>query len=106
MRATEYADTRVVTICAKTGRALLEIAGRQIDPENAEIHWRFAQVVDPYGLFPDVADECDCVGRCYFARAPGSRVWIEFGDLPVQTREALWMRLGRLSRIIEDEVPF
>ena len=63
MRATENADTRVVAIRAETWRALLEIAGHQIDPENAEIYWRFGQVVDPYGVYPDVPPECDCVGR-------------------------------------------
>ena len=70
MRATENADTRVVAIRAETWRALLEIAGREIDPENAEIYWRFGQVVDPYGVYPDVPPECDCVGRLYFARNP------------------------------------
>jgi hypothetical protein len=106
MRATENADTRVVAIRAETWRALLEIAGRQIDPENAEIYWRFGQVVDPYGVYPDVPPECDCVGRLYFARNPGSRVWVEFGDLPEATRQVLWIRAGRLPSIIDDEVPF
>jgi hypothetical protein len=43
IKPTENADTRFVTIRAKTWRALLEIAGRQIDPESAEVHWRFRQ---------------------------------------------------------------
>jgi hypothetical protein len=106
MQSTEKANVRMVSIRAEIWHALLKIAGRQIDPEHAEIRWRFGQVVDPYGLSPDVPAECDCVGRCYFARAAGSRVWIEFGDLPKATREALWMRVGRLPPIIDDEVPF
>jgi hypothetical protein len=74
IKPTENADTRFVTIRAETWRALLEIAGRQIDPESAEVHWRFRQVVDPYGVYPDLPPECDCVGRLYFARSPGSRI--------------------------------
>jgi hypothetical protein len=106
IKPTENADTRFVTIRAETWRALLEIAGRQIDPESAEVHWCFRQVVDPYGVYPDLPPECDCVGRCFFARAPGSLVWIEFGDLPEATREALWMRVGRLPSLIDNELPF
>jgi hypothetical protein len=107
MQSTEKGQTRIVSIRAEIWRALLKIAGRQIGPENAEIHWRFGQVVDPYRLHPDVPAECDCVGRCYFARAPGSRVWIEFADLPAATRRALLMmvRDGRLASIIDDELP-
>src|ERR1700760_2607314 len=92
MQITEKTATPTVSIREEIWRELLKIAGRQIDPENAEVHWRFLQVVDPYGVYPDPPPECDCIGRCYFARAPGSRVWIEFGDLPEATCEALWMR--------------
>jgi hypothetical protein len=35
-----------------------------------------------------------------------SGVWIEFGDLPEATREALWMRVGRLPSLIDNELPF
>jgi hypothetical protein len=106
MQSTEKASTRTVSIRAEIWHALLKIAGRQIDPENVEVHWRFGQVVDPYGVYPDLPPECDCVGRCYFARAPGTLVWVEFGDLPEATRQALWMRAGRLPSIIDDELPF
>src|SRR5262249_10787333 len=83
IKPTQNADTRFVTIHA-------EIAGRQIDPENAEVHWRFGQVVNTYGVYADLAAECDCVGRFCFARRSGSRIWIEFSDLPDATRKALW----------------
>jgi hypothetical protein len=101
-------DTRTVSIRAEIWNELLEIAGRQIDPETAEVCSVHRQVVDPYGFYPDLPDEGDCVGRCYFARAPGSRVWIEFGDLPEATREALWMRKrdSYPVPIIDAEVPF
>jgi hypothetical protein len=89
MRATENADTRVVTIRAETWRALLKIAGHQIDPENAEVDWEFGPVGDPYGVYANTPSEYYCIGRLYFARNPGSSVWIEFGDLADATREAL-----------------
>ena len=59
MQSTEKANTRIVSIRAEIWRALLKIAGRQIDPENAEVYWRFGQVVDPYGVYPDLPPECD-----------------------------------------------
>jgi hypothetical protein len=32
------------------------------------------------------------IQRHYFARAPGSDEWVDFGDLPDETREAIWRR--------------
>ena len=64
----------------------------KIDPATAEVDWCYAQVVDPYGVCPDLPEEYDCVGRAYFARRPGSDIWVEFGDLPEATREALHHR--------------
>ena len=87
MQSTEKGDTRTVSIRAEIWHALLEIAGR-----TAEVCSLHRQVVDPYGVYPDLPDGCDCVGRCYFPRSPGNRVWIEFGDLPEATREALWIQ--------------
>jgi hypothetical protein len=105
MKLTEKADTRTVSIRAEICHALLEIAGRQIDPESAEVHWCFGQVVEPYGLYPAPPDEWICMGRCCFACAPASSVWIEFGGLPDATRQALWMRARdrRPASIIDDE---
>jgi hypothetical protein len=48
--------------------------------------------LDPYGVY-DLAEECQQVQRLYFARAPGSGVWVEFADLPDETREEMWKRL-------------
>jgi hypothetical protein len=89
---TEKADARTVTIRAEIWHVLLEIAGRQIDPETAEVCWEYAQTFDPYGVYPDLPDEYQQVGRAYFARSPGSDIWVDFGDLPEQTRDALWER--------------
>jgi hypothetical protein len=38
-------------------------------------------VLDPYGIY-DLSDEDKCSGRLYFARMPGSKVWVSFYDIP------------------------
>jgi hypothetical protein len=65
-------------------------AGLQIDPETAEVDWWYAQTLDPYGVGPNLPEEYQRVGREYFACAPGSDVWVWFGDLPTATERALW----------------
>jgi hypothetical protein len=67
-------------------------AGLKIDSETAEVDWCYAQTLDPYGIDDDLPEECWQVGREYFARAPGSDIWVWFGDLPAATRDALWNR--------------
>ena len=57
-------------------------AGRHIDPATAEVFWTYAQTLDPYGINPDLPEECQQIGREYFARSPGSEIWVWFGDLP------------------------
>jgi hypothetical protein len=54
---------------------------------------QYAQILDPYGVKPDLPRECQCVGRVYFARAPGSGMWVWFGDLPDATRDRLLARI-------------
>jgi len=63
--------------------------GRRIDPETAEVLWSYAQTLDPYGVY-DLPEELQQVGREYFARSPGSDIWVHFDDLPDDTREPLW----------------
>ena len=67
-------------------------AGLKINPETAEVCWTYALTLDPYGIYPDLPEEYHQVGRAYFARSPGSDVWVEFGDLPDETHNALWER--------------
>ena len=76
--------------------AICKEAGLRIDPETAEVCWDYAQVVDPYGIH-NLSDEDEhyCIGRAYFARSPNSDVWVEFGDLPDATRDALWQKHKR-----------
>jgi excisionase family DNA binding protein len=67
-------------------------AGRVVDPQTAEVMWDYRLTVDPYGVVDEIPEEYQQVGRQYFARAPGTSVWIAFGDLPEQTRNALWAK--------------
>ena len=69
--------------------AIRKEAGLHIDPEAAEVEWTYAQTLDPYSVDPDLPEELRQVGREYFARSPGSEVWVWFGDLPEATRNAL-----------------
>ena len=72
--------------------AIRKEEGLKIDPSTAEVSWCYAQVLDPYGVDAELPEECQCVGRAYFARRPDSEVWVWFGDLPAKSRDALWER--------------
>ena len=63
----------------------------RIDPETAEVYWTYAQTLDPYGVFDEweLPEEFDQIGREYFARAPGSDIWVAFRDLPRETLDRL-----------------
>lgn len=67
-------------------------AGLKLDPKNAEIDYSYGQILDPYRIGPKVPSELYQGGRIYFARSPGSDIWVEFGDLPESTRKALWKK--------------
>jgi hypothetical protein len=77
----------------------------KIDPETAEVDWSYAQTLDPYGVLDEweLPEEFHQVGREYFAHAPGSDVWVWFGDLPKQTVKRLEQR-GKSAFV--DEWPF
>ena len=64
----------------------------KLDPETAEVSWHWGSVLDPYGVYDLTREEDQCVGRNYFARAPGS-VWVLFDDLPQATYDRLWARI-------------
>jgi hypothetical protein len=103
-------DVQTVEVTAKYLDALRQAVGVHIDPETAEVDWIYAQTLDPYGDFPNLPEEYQQVGREYFARSPGSDVWISFGDLPEATRDALWKKRREKQRLPPedpwDEVPF
>jgi hypothetical protein len=73
----------------KSWLAIRKEAALEIDPETAEVDWCYAQTLNPYGVHPDLPEECWQVGREYFARSHGSDVWIGFGDLPEAVRDRL-----------------
>jgi hypothetical protein len=69
--------------------AIRKAEGLKIHARTAEVTWRYAQTLDPYGI-RELPEECWQVGREYFARSPGSDIWVNFGDLPEETCDALW----------------
>jgi len=73
-----------------------------VDPATAQVTWEHGSVLDPYGVYPPFEE--DNIGRNYFARAPGSHVWVSFHDLPAAVSTQLWERLGR--RGWHDEVEY
>jgi hypothetical protein len=68
--------------------AIREEAGLHIDPRTAEVEWTVRDIGDPHGI--DTNPPVGCFVREYFARSPGSGVWVWFGDLPEETEKALW----------------
>ena len=78
--------------------SLRKEAARCIDPATAEVISIYAQTMDPYGIDPDLPEELQCVGREYFARAPGSDLWVWFGDLPEATGLVLRERFDDAAR--------
>ena len=63
-----------------------------IDPQTAEVEWWYAETLDPYGVHDLPPQQ---VGREYFARHPGSEIWVWFGDLPDVTSTKLMELHGR-----------
>ena len=49
-------------------------AGLKINPETAEVTWVFALTLDPYGVYSDLPEECQQIGREYFARSSQSDI--------------------------------
>jgi hypothetical protein len=66
---------------------------RGIDPETAKVvDWWYAQVLDPYGIDPDLPEDCECVGRDYFVQSLPRDIWVWFGDLPSELSDKLWAK--------------
>ncbi|MBR1155247.1 hypothetical protein [Bradyrhizobium sp. JYMT SZCCT0428] len=65
-------------------------AGRKIDPETAEVDYFYVPQInyddyDMRGFYEH--------GREYFARSPGSDIWVSFQDLPNETRNKLGQKI-------------
>lgn len=85
-------DKKLVSSDIKKWLAIRKKAALKIDPKTAEVHWTYAQTLDPYGVVPNLPEECQQVGREYFACSPGSDIWVWFGDLPEVIQNALWKK--------------
>jgi hypothetical protein len=79
--------------------------GARIDPETAEVTFRWGQSLDPYGIYlkeevPE--EERGRIVRNYFARSPRGE-WISFDDLPKLTLDRLWARMkaGEVIDVVE-----
>jgi hypothetical protein len=95
--------------------AIRKQAGLTIDPDTADVDWSYAQTLDPYGVMDEweLPDEFGQVGPEYFARAPGSDVWVSFDDLPDTAVEKIRAkdRPARIAGtpakdIVDNDIPF
>lgn len=83
-------------ITDKEWLAIRKKAGRKIDPETAEVIWAYGCWLDPYYIEPERYFDLQengqgqrPLGDLYFARSPGSDIWVWFGDLHPATEKAL-----------------
>jgi len=88
-------EAQAIELTTEEWIATRKEAGLKIDPATAEVTWKWAQVLDPYGVNPNLPEECDQVGRVWFVRSPGSDVWVCEYDLPEATITALKERNPR-----------
>jgi len=58
--------------------AIRKKAGRKINPETAEVMWRYGYALDPYGIGSRFSSAFQQLQRNYFARSPGSDIWVFF----------------------------
>ena len=99
-------ESNVLDLAAKKYSRLRNEEAMRIDPETAEVDWGYAQTLDPYGVDFKLPDELRQVGREYFARNPGSDIWVWFGDLPEETVHRLRERMESDPDCVGDRCPF
>jgi hypothetical protein len=76
--------------------------GLKIDPKTAEIRSERGFFLNPYGVHRDLDDGEQYGGRLYFARCPGSKIWVFLRDLPEVTRGKLWQRIHNDADDVDD----
>lgn len=64
-------------------------AALKIDPETALILRSHICPSNPYGTYSKIPEHCEEIGADYYARSPGSDVWVYSGDLPKEVARAL-----------------
>ena len=81
--------------------------GRKIDARTAKVGWWYCELEDPYNIIPASYVDSEffqrylqMIGREYFARRPGSKIWVWIGDLPRRTARAL-QKSGKLATATE-----
>jgi hypothetical protein len=86
-RRLEMTDAKSV----KQWLAIRKEEAPKIDPATAEVACWYAQMIDPYGLLDPDSIDPQYWGwqREWFARRPGSDIWVLFDDLPEETWDAL-----------------
>jgi hypothetical protein len=60
--------------------------GEAIKPKTAEVHYTYADTLNPYGL---PGEDCGQVGREFFVRNAPDGEWVHIHDLPEATRKAI-----------------
>lgn len=82
-------------------------AAQRIDVETCEIMWEYIQILDPYGVEPDLPDEKLQVGRGYFVRSFESDGWVSVYDLPRGRASRVHDRIKKgLEQDRDDDIPF
>jgi hypothetical protein len=62
---------------------------QRINPDTAEVRYEYSQFLDPYGVSRRKYYK---MMAHYFARSPGSDIWVAWGDLPYEVEESLWQK--------------
>lgn len=97
---TKEESTTMTDMTPEQWLAIRKEAGRKLDPATAEIDWSHGYDCDPYGVNPDLPDEMKQVGRQYWARSPGSDVWVNDQDWPKEIAAQLWRRVEEGGMIL------
>jgi SepF-like predicted cell division protein (DUF552 family) len=71
----------------------------RIDPETADVTFWWADWDDPYRIYNRPEEFWCCINREYFARNPGSDIWVWWSDLPEETQEKLTSFSARRKRM-------
>jgi hypothetical protein len=83
-------DGKIFFVCPEAGSSEKEIASSKFSKEEGGSTY----CVIPEAEFT-LPEGAQVITRTFFAKAPGSDVWVWFGDLPEATAAALWKKHER-----------